>query len=226
MTKMNETKGISGTPRARTNAHERPRKVNWLTEEHTEFICNDIAAWRGVKLSSIVMASMQEFQTYPTGMSEEARKHWWVKRVSAAFPRDQYGTPTAKCKYYTKIMEMRKAIEDFPRKHVACANKTIRIMRLEEMYKLCMEPQKETRIEFYKAKDGLMAQRKVETIRGPNIEQAREILAQIAKEMGDDVSYPCTPDMPISATRAIVDVADEKRDKFEVHLPKPKQPKT
>ena len=220
----NENKeGNSGQPRAytttRTRAHARTNSRKSLTDSHIGFLCNEIAAWRGITLRTLVAACMQEFPTYPAGKREEARKHWWGMRVAAAFPRDMYGTPTKKCRWEKKIMEIRKAIEDEPRKHVSVATKTLRIMRLEQMVDLCMGPQKETRTEVYKGSDGHMTQRKVETIRGPNFSEAREILAQIAKELGDDQAvHPIVMPEPMTAAKVIQDVPEPQRSNFLVFV--------
>ena len=159
-------------PTHRTAAKPVPVKAG---ADHVDFICGEIAAWRGIQTSALVDACRAQFP------DPRLTPHWWASLVCKRFPRDMYGTPTAACKYRDKIMAERDTFAKVLRERIPLANLFIRVQRLAALFDQCAQvvPPQEW-------KDG---HGKTITVGGNMPRDVRacvQILELIRREVGDD----------------------------------------
>ena len=188
--------------RKRTNAkHSHARAKSYkLLFEHIDFICWEIAEFRG---NNLYTACSSKFPEYPPGKSDKKYMCWWSDRISKNFPRDRFGNPTDKCIYKEKILAYRKEYLSSIKDSTPLAHAKERLKKYEEILAFALEEktiryQTVKQVEYNTVKDktdknGNTTYKTVRQfkhvpvpIKGRNLDVARRVLESIQSEVGDD----------------------------------------
>ena len=221
------------TSKKQTKKTKRKRaKYDCLLPEHIEFICWEIAEFRGKIITTSCIA---KFPDYPKA-DESKRRAWWKSKIFRHFPRDKFYNPTDDCIYKDKIASYRKEYTSNIKESVALAHAKERLKILQQIVELAME-EKTIRFQSVKQvktvqkpekkdKDGNVTYKNVRAteyvlvpIKGRDLDVARRTLETIRVESGDSQPQPDTLPAEITLHRKVIDTDNSK---YKIILPEKK----
>lgn len=180
---------VQRTHKGRTSTHQgrrKPRPSFSFLPEHIDFVCVEMAEFRGVDRNALIAACLHRFPDYPPGrQNEQDRREWWATRLGATFPHDRYGNVTDDCKWRDRIAELRDAWRRELRDSVPLANRRQRLLELERLYNLAL---KDKVVRIFAVKQVIDGHVRYEhkVVTQPDVAEARRCLETIRAEMGDD----------------------------------------
>jgi len=224
-------KKTSSSKPPKTVSKKKRAKTYHLLPEHIEFICWEIALWRG---DLVTVNCMDKFPNYPPGGTKQKHAHWWKDCIYRYFQRDKFEMPTKECKYKQKILALRKEYLSSIKDSVPLSHARERLKKLEQILEYALEERisryqtikqiKYKSIPSKKDKNGIVTYKNVGVtkiipipVKERKLDVARKTLETIRAEVGDDKIDPnAIPPEDITIRRTVIDTDNSK---YKIKLP-------